>query len=48
MHLALCDSNTIAMWRRRYKQQEDRIQTLILEMDALLKEIVARGGALYV
>jgi hypothetical protein len=36
--MALCGSNTVAMWRRRYKQQEDQIQALTLEMNALLKE----------
>jgi hypothetical protein len=41
--IALCGSNTIAMWRRRYKQQEDRIQTLTLEMDSLLKETIDKS-----
>jgi hypothetical protein len=39
----LYGSNTVALWRRRYKQQEDRIQTLTLEMDALLKETVDKS-----
>jgi hypothetical protein len=31
------------MWRRRYKQEEDRIQALTLEMNALLKETVDKS-----
>jgi hypothetical protein len=39
----LCGSNTVAMWRRQYKQQKDQIQTLTLEIDALLKETVDKS-----
>jgi hypothetical protein len=39
----LCGSNTVTLWRRRYKQKEDQIQTLILEMDTLLKETVDKS-----
>jgi hypothetical protein len=35
---SLCGRNTITLWRRRYKQQEDRIQALTCDMNALLKE----------
>jgi hypothetical protein len=41
--IALCGSNIVALWRRWYKQQEDWIQTLTLEMDTLLKETVDKS-----
>ena len=40
---ALCGSNTIPLWKRRYKQKEDELQALILEMDALLKKMVDKS-----
>jgi hypothetical protein len=40
----LCGSNTVAMWRRRYKQQEDRIQALTQEMNNFLKETADKSG----
>jgi hypothetical protein len=40
---ALCASNTVALWRRRSKQKDDKIQALTLEMDALLKETVDKS-----
>ena len=40
---ALYSSNTVALWRRRYKQKEDQIHALTLEMDALLKEMVDKS-----
>jgi hypothetical protein len=40
---ALCGSNTVALWRRRSKQKDDKIQALTLEMDALLKETVDKS-----
>jgi hypothetical protein len=36
-------SSTIALWRRRYKQQDDRIQSLTRDINALLKETVDKG-----
>jgi hypothetical protein len=39
----LCGSNTVALWRRRYKQQEDRIQSLTHDINALLKETVDKS-----
>ena len=38
LEMVLYGSNTIATWRRRYKQKEEQIQALTLEMDTLLKE----------
>jgi hypothetical protein len=43
LETTLYGSNTVAMWTRRYKQQEDRIQTFTLEMDALLKKTVDKS-----
>jgi hypothetical protein len=39
----LCGSNTVAVWRRRYKQHEDRIQTLTRDINAFLKETVDKS-----
>jgi hypothetical protein len=39
----LCGSNNVALWRRRYKQQEDRIQSLTRDFNALLKETVDKS-----
>jgi hypothetical protein len=39
----LYGSNTVPVWRRRHKQQEDRIQTLTCDINNLLKETVDKS-----
>jgi hypothetical protein len=41
--MGLCGSNTVDVWRRRYKEQEDRIQSLTRDINALLKETVDKS-----
>ena len=43
LETGLYDSITAGMWRRHYKQQEDRIQTLTYDINVLLKETIDKS-----
>ena len=43
LEMGLCSSNSITLWRRRYKHQEDQIQSLTRDIDTLLKENIDKN-----